>query len=92
MTWAPGAKPAGYSSGPDTVTTTFASAIDTAARTRTLTTTTGVGTSAAASTATVLDLVTGQPVRVVDGAGPGHQLRLRRQRPPDQHRDPRTAW
>ncbi len=69
MTWAPGAKPAGDSGGPDTVTTTFASAVDTKAKTRTVTTTTAAGTSSATSTATVLDLVTGQPVRVVDGAG-----------------------
>lgn len=69
MVWAPGAKPADYDSGPDTVTTTFASVIDTVARTRTLTTTTGVGTSAASNTITVLDLVTGEKVRTVDGAG-----------------------
>ncbi len=69
MTWAPGAKPADGSGGPDTVTTTFVSAVDTAAKTRTVTTTTGAGTSAATRTATVLDLVTGQPVRAVDGAG-----------------------
>jgi RHS repeat-associated protein len=69
MVWAPGAKPTGYTSGPDTVTTTFASGIDTAARTRTLTTTTGVGTTSAANTTTVLDLVTGKTVRSVDGVG-----------------------
>jgi len=69
MTWAPGAKPVDDSGGPDTVTTTFSSAVDTAARTRTVMTTTAAGTSAAGSTKTVLDLVTGQPVRVIDGAG-----------------------
>jgi YD repeat-containing protein len=69
MTWAPGAKPAGDSGGPDTVTTTFASTVDVAAHTRTITTTTAAGTSAAASTTTVLDLVTTQPVRTVDPLG-----------------------
>ena len=69
MVWAPGAKPADYSSGPDTVTTTFSSAVDAAARTRRLTITTGVGTPAAASTTTVLDLVTGEQVRSIDGVG-----------------------
>ncbi len=69
MVWAPGAKPADYSSGPDTVTTTFFSAVDAAARTRRLTITTGVGTPAAASTTTVLDLVTGEQVRSIDGVG-----------------------
>ena len=49
MTWAPGAKPAGDSGGPDTVVTTFDSAIDAAARTRTITTTTAVGTPDAAA-------------------------------------------
>ena len=69
MTWAPGAKPAGDSGGPDTVVTTFDSAIDAAARTRTITTTTAVGTPVAASSSTVLDLVTGRPVRVIDALG-----------------------
>jgi len=69
MTWAPGAKPAGDSGGPDTVTTTFASSVDVAAHTRTVTTTTAAGTSAASSTGTVLDLVTMQPVRTTDPLG-----------------------
>ena len=69
MTWAPGAKPAGDSGGPDTVTTTFASSVDTAAHTRTITTTTAAGTSAASATTTVLDLVTLQPVRTTDPLG-----------------------
>ncbi len=69
MTWAPGAKPAGDSGGPDTVSTTFASSVNVGAHTRTITTTTAAGTSAAASTTTVLDLVTTQPVRSVDPLG-----------------------
>jgi RHS repeat-associated protein len=69
MTWAPGAKPAGDSGGPDTVTTTFASSVDTAAHTRTITTTTAAGTPAASATTTVLDLVTLQPVRTTDPLG-----------------------
>jgi RHS repeat-associated protein len=69
MTWAPGAKPAGDSGGPDTVTTTFASSVDVAAHTRTITTTTAAGTTAAAATSTVLDLVTMQPVRTTDPLG-----------------------
>jgi RHS repeat-associated protein len=69
MTWAPGAKPADDSGGPDTVTTTFASSVDPVARTRTITTTTAADTPVAASTTTVLDLVTGQPVRTIDPLG-----------------------
>ena len=69
MTWAPGAKPAADSGGPDSVTTTFASTVDAAAKTRTITTTTAAGTTAAASTTTVLDLVTGRPVRSADALG-----------------------
>jgi RHS repeat-associated protein len=69
MTWAPGAKPSGNSGGPDSVTTTFAGSVDTSAHTRTITTTTAAGTTAAGSTKTVLDLVTGQPVRDVDALG-----------------------
>ncbi len=69
MTWAPGAKPAGDSGGPDTVVTTFDSAIDAAARTRTITTTTAVGTPDAAATTSVLDLVSGRPVRSTDALG-----------------------
>ena len=69
MTWAPGAKPADGSGGPDTVTTTFATSVDPAARTRTITITTAAGTVDAASTTTVLDLVTGQPVRTIDPLG-----------------------
>ena len=69
MTWAPGAKPAGGSDGPDTVTTMFATSVDPAACTRTITTTTAAGTPVAASTTTVLDLVTGRPVRTIDPLG-----------------------
>ena len=70
MTWAPGAKPAGDSGGPDTVTHDVrVLGRTTAAHTRTITTTTAAGTSAAASTTTVLDLVTTQPVRTVDPLG-----------------------
>jgi RHS repeat-associated protein len=68
MTWAPGAKPAG-GGGPDTVTTMFATSVDLLAPTRTITTTTGAGTPVAASTTTVLDLVTGRPVRTIDPLG-----------------------
>ena len=69
VTWAPGAKPAQYSSGPDSVTTTFASAVDAAARTRSITTTAAVGTTAASSWTTVVDLVTGRAVRSTDALG-----------------------
>ena len=69
LTWAPGARPAQDSGGPDTVTTGFASAVDAGARTRTITTTTALGTLAASSSTTVLDLVTGSPVRRVDALG-----------------------
>jgi len=69
MTWAPGATPAGGSGGPDTVTTTFATSVNLATPTRTITSTTAAGTPAAASTTTVLDLVTGQPVRTTDPLG-----------------------
>lgn len=69
MTWAPGAKPPGDSGGPDTVTTTFESNLDTGARTRTITTTTAAGTAVAEATTTVLDLVTGRPMRHSDPLG-----------------------
>ena len=67
MTWAPGAAP--DTDGPATVTTTFDSTVDTAARTRTITTTTAAGTAAAAASVTVLDLVTGRAVRSTDPLG-----------------------
>ena len=88
MTWAPGAKPAGDSGGPDTVTTTFASSVDTAAHTRTITTTTAAGTPAASATTTVLDLVTLQPVRTTDPLGRVTSYRLRRRGPADQQDHP----
>ena len=67
MTWAPGTAP--DVGGPATAVTTFDSAVDAGARTRTMTTTTAVGTSAEAASVTVLDLVTGQPVRNIDPLG-----------------------
>ena len=67
MTWAPGTEP--DTGGPSTVTTKFDSAVDAEARTRTMTITTAAGTSAEAASQTVLDLVTGHPVRNTDPLG-----------------------
>ncbi len=67
MTWAPGTAP--DTGGPASVTTTFDSTVDTAARTRTITTTTAVGTTAAAASTTVVDLVSGRAVRNTDPLG-----------------------
>ncbi|MFF7183475.1 RHS repeat-associated core domain-containing protein [Streptomyces sp. NPDC008121] len=63
VTWAEGAKPEGVQ-GPDEVTETYESAVDTAAHTRTDT----VKTAAGASNQ-VTDLVTGQVIRATDTEG-----------------------
>jgi RHS repeat-associated protein len=60
LDWAPGAKPAGDSGGPDQTDQTQTISTDTAAHTQTDVTTTAAGTPDAASTTTVTDLVTGQ--------------------------------
>ena len=91
MTWAPGAKPAGDSGGPDTVVTTFDSAIDAAARTRTITTTTAVGTPDAAATTRRARPRQRTPGPQHRRPRPGHELRLRRGGPPDEHDDPRRV-
>ncbi|MER7959987.1 RHS repeat-associated core domain-containing protein [Streptomyces sp. NPDC096030] len=63
VTWAEGAKPDGVQ-GPDEVTATYATAVDTAAHTRTDTVKTAAGASS-----TVSDLVTGQTIRATGSDG-----------------------
>ncbi|MER7959707.1 RHS repeat-associated core domain-containing protein [Streptomyces sp. NPDC096030] len=63
VTWAEGAKPEGVT-GPDEVSETYETAVDTGAHTRTATVTTAAGSSS-----TVTDLVTGQAVRTTDASG-----------------------
>ncbi|MFF7182978.1 RHS repeat-associated core domain-containing protein [Streptomyces sp. NPDC008121] len=63
VTWAEGAEPED-AEGPDSITETYASTIDTAAHQRTDT-----ATSAAGTVTQVTDLVTGQTVKATDAAG-----------------------
>jgi RHS repeat-associated protein len=69
LAWAPGAKPAGDSGGPDQFDTTQQISTDTAAHTQTDVVTTAAGTPQATSATTVTDLVTGQ---VVSKTSPGN--------------------
>ncbi|MER7959594.1 RHS repeat-associated core domain-containing protein, partial [Streptomyces sp. NPDC096030] len=63
VTWAGGARPDGVQ-GPDEVTETYETAVDTGAHTRTDTVTSAAGTSSQ-----VTDLVTGQAIRTADTSG-----------------------
>ncbi|MER7960175.1 hypothetical protein, partial [Streptomyces sp. NPDC096030] len=63
VTWAGGARPDGVQ-GPDEVTETYETAVDTGAHTRTDTV-----TSAAGASSQVTDLVTGQAIRTADASG-----------------------
>lgn len=67
VTWADGAAPPGNGGGPaSTITTYTGPPADTTARTRTIVVTVGADTPAARPVTTVLDLVSGQPIRTVD--------------------------
>ena len=67
-TWA-GAAPPGNGGGPASTTTHYDNTFDLNARTRTIAVTSGFGTNDATTTKTVVDLVSGQAVKSIDGAG-----------------------
>jgi RHS repeat-associated protein len=69
VAWADGVAPPGNGGGPGSSTTTYTRTVDVAARTQTTAATIGAGTPAATTVTTVVDLVTGSPVRVIDGLG-----------------------
>ena len=69
LTWAPGAKPASDTGGPDQIVTKFDRSTPTTAGSENLTTTTGFGTPEAEVTTTKLDLVSGLAMSSTDGLG-----------------------